>query len=326
MERTIFLAGLRGDNPLGYLAAIGILASLEDIYVNAKLSWSGLTPSLKLEQSMEETEAKVADEVGYRNMLIDVLYRSLRQGEDASSIVPGEKNLTFESRKIYDIAVKAAYEATFPARRTVDLIAAYGIPDSDPEEKMLPSNWVMLSGQGHQNFLENMANIIRGCNREHLESALFGSWEERDDGRNRSLRLDPSEDRRYALMDGDPADSKRKLETMIGANRLAIEALRFFPSFPVSGKGRLGVVAWKVGNVGKEQAKVRWPLWSCYAGGQIIKALLSQDLLWEVDKSADAREGLLKRGIFAVIEARRIKVENYRNITPGVPIWWHTGA
>ena len=63
---------------------------------------------------------------------------------------------------------------------------------------------------------------------ERVHAALFEPWTYRDD--RYSMRWDPLEDRRYALMDRDPTASDNKSRTVWMANLFAYRSLVLFPS------------------------------------------------------------------------------------------------
>ena len=148
---------------------------------------------------------------------------------------------------------------------------------------MLASPWVLVNGSGHQDFLSSVEELMVACTPEHFRQALFGPWNPQDE--KYSLRLDAVDDRRYALMDRDPTSSNNKPRTLWGANRLAFEALRFFPAMPV--RGGMGVRAWKSSNGNwQENCRVRWPLWRQPVGVASIQSLLGLRDLWLEDAEA----------------------------------------
>ncbi|WP_249356143.1 hypothetical protein [Chloracidobacterium aggregatum] len=83
----------------------------------------------------------------------------------------------------------------------------------------------------------NIESILGRTTRSHLDRTLFKPWDYADPMDNQSLHLDPSEDRRHAYQwhkpSGDP--TRRRRGTMLGANRLAIEAFAWFTVWPVGG-------------------------------------------------------------------------------------------
>src|SRR5438132_7386519 len=96
---------------------------------------------------------------------------------------------------------------------------------------------------------------------------LFEPWGYREE--KLSMRWDPVEDRRYALMDRDPTASDNKSRTVWMANLLAYRSLVLFPSAPTR-KG-LGATAWnRVDNA----TIFTWPIWEQPADPDSIRSLL----------------------------------------------------
>jgi hypothetical protein len=316
MEGKIVLSGPRGDNPLGFLTALGALIVLQDGSHHPKLYWERLTPILLVDigtsgNSLEES-------------LIDRVYELLRKeavrapakGVPDPVLVPGEKNVKFGFDK-YESFIKSARDRYFKKRawtqrRWFDMASFYGVfPEvrGADQDKIMANFWVLLEGSGHQDFFETVSSLILSVRKEHLKRTLFGPWDLQDD--RLSLRLDPLEDRRYALMDVNPSSLGTK--TLWGANRLAFEAFRFFTAVPIANGGR-GVVGWKVERRG--EPRTRWPLWRYPASPEVIWSVLRHPKIWQ-----DDWEGLHAMGVSAVFEAKRINIDKYKNMTMGVPLW-----
>lgn len=313
MEADFGLTRLRGDNPLGFLAALGALHALNDDGVEAFLYWEGYTPYLKIQlQKGFALQKKL-----HRKFLIDELYKSLKRKAggrgilDPTTVVTG-KIVGFKNEQFLKYAGEVQKQAFNLDRRPADLLASYCV--LGPKDKVEKSNWILTTGQGHQDFLEIARNVVGKLDKNLLEKALFGSPIDKDKGRKISFRFDPDEDRRYALTDSDP--SGEETLTSIGANALAFEALRSFPAFVMRGD-RLGVVAWD-----KEGRSIRWPLWHYPIMVEVARSLLSIPEIWSVEDDDEAKEKLLCMGIFAVLEAKKIFSGNYRNLSPGTPVWF----
>jgi hypothetical protein len=190
---------------------------------------------------------------------------------------------------------------------------------------MIASPWALIRGDSHQDFLGNVQALMVACTPDHLRRALFGPWEPRDE--RYSLRLDSREDRRYALMARDPTASGNNPLTIWGANRLAFEALRYFPCLPV--RGGMGVLAWRADDVKwQDDCRVRWPLWEEPVAGDVLRSLLGLRDIW-LDEQIAARRRLRGLGISTVMESRRIAVgatNKKYNLTPAVAVWSTSAA
>ncbi len=319
MERKIVekmvdfqLTRLRGDNPLGFLAALGALQTLDDAKIEAFLFWDGFTPWLKVKVQDEAIMQKNI----CRDFLTKTLYKTLKRKRKGKNTldpitVVKDNSVNFTNDKLYKYAKEAASKVLNGNNRPVDLLASFCV--KGPKETVEKSNWILTTGQGHQSFFKIERNIIEKITEANIKSALFGPPNEKDKGRLISFRWDPEEDRRYALIESDPSD--KETLTVLGANALAFEALRSFPAFVIQGK-KLGMVAWN-----KTGDTVRWPLWKYPIEIEVVKSLLRIPEIWEVPDRSESKEKLLKMGVFAVVESKRINVDRYRNMVPGIPVW-----
>src|SRR5690606_17394920 len=122
----------------------------------------------------------------------------------------------------------------------------------EKDEAVDPTPLCLLFGQGHQHFLERLADVPklqtspkRGKGKKAaiptesqcLMETLFHPWHRNDP--TPSFRWDPKEDVRYALMAGDPTDTAYKGGTQHGANRLAAIGLAALTVVPQRRFGRL---------------------------------------------------------------------------------------
>jgi hypothetical protein len=198
-------------------------------------------------------------------------------------------------------------------RETLDLLAAFG-SDACREEKsdvIAPTPFCFIRGSGQQFFLDTVRQLMEQVTREAVRRTLFEPWAYRDE--KLSMRWDPAEDRRYALMDRDPTASDNKSRTVWMANLLAYRALPLFPCAP----GRRGLVttAWTL--VDEEHLALTWPIWEFFAPLDTIRSLLQ---LSELAEPEPCRSPLRARGIAAIFRSRRIKVgagSNYKwNFSP----------
>ncbi len=379
------LTGPRGDNPLGFLTALGALVALGDAGYRAVLGWQRLRPTLIVSCESTATLAAVTGQEEVVRVLHETLGRSPGEGasetesarkameeakralkkrteeikrrklaRDAArdarrleleplrqeveqrtrdfktllartapdpSVTLG-KNLTEPNRELIAHATDACEHTSPPQRRWVDLVGAYGVADpARPEERMLASPWALISGSGHQDFLSSVQSLMVECTRDHLQRALFGPWDASDE--KYSLRLEPREDRRYALMDRDPTGSGNKPLTLWGANRLAFEVLRLFPCLPA--RDGMAVLAWRASNASWQvDCSLRWPLWDEPVSAEVVRSLLGLPDIW-LDREAAARLRLRGLGIRTVMESRRIAVgegaNRKYNVTPAAPVW-----
>lgn len=417
------LAGLRGDNPLAYLAALGTLAALDTPGDCCRLRWKALTPVLSwLPRSAIQAGAPIGCSgqpcpLGHRSLqpaesdLVLELHRRLHreplpdaesqqlqealrelrrcktavsqkrneirrrrmprdQGAEArrTELTPLEneyqsakshylallgtafvdpvlslgEDLTVSNEEWKDFVERmVSHAASLRDFRTLSLLASFGIGDpNNPEEQMLSTPWALLRGAGHQHFLGSVRELMLLCTPCHFATALFGPWVPSDE--RFSLRWDPAEDRRYALMAADPTAPNNRTRTVWGANRLAFEGLQFFPAWPAR---RMAVAAWR--NTEKDNwdtnCQVRWALWENPLSACAVRSLLILPDLWQDPPASSPQESpprrqrrrayahsltprqqLLARGVFAVFTSSRIRNDKYYNLTPGALCWAKT--
>lgn len=182
------------------------------------------------------------------------------------------------------------------------LLAAFGtdacLGDSKGdlyERKLEATPFCFIRGSGNQNFLDTVRKLLEQVTIERVRHALFEPWVYRDE--KLSMRWDPTEDKRYALMDSRPADEGALTVWM--ANLLAYRALALLPCAPT--RRGLGTTAWATAEDGKY---FTWPLWEFAVAPDMVRTLLQLEDMREarVDRSV-----LDARGIAAVFRARRIR-------------------
>ncbi len=291
------LTGLDGSNLLAYLAALGALRvlALAEPDAAARMSWvdegwwmpifhhSRLT-------SGEELVAALAERVC---------------GE--SSINPAWEignDLTLP-RNEFGGRLRAEASASTPDRReAADFLAAFGseaFGAGAKKEAMSDTEFRTMSGAGHQHFLGFMRELAAMTDARHLRCALLEPWDYRD-GRP-SLRWDSSDYRPHALRAEDPSGDP--IRTMRGANRLAVEALPFFPTVP-QGR-RLATVGFE----DREETGISWPIWTDPLNAAVAASLLASEEIQTADRLT-----MMRRGIVQVFRARRFTEGKYRNFTP----------
>ncbi len=196
-------------------------------------------------------------------------------------------------------------------REALDLLAAFG-SDACLEKsgRIVATPFCFIKGSGQQYFLDTVRQLMELATLERVRQTLFESWEYRDE--KLSMRWDPIEARRYALMDRDPTASGNESCTMWMANLLAYRALVLFPSAPR--RGRLVTTAWDQAG---ENPTFTWPMWEQPAHPDTIRSILQ---LSELGTARPDRSILRARGVVAAFRASRIRVgtgSNYKvNFSP----------
>ncbi len=190
-------------------------------------------------------------------------------------------------------------------REAVDMLAAFSSdaclhdsPNKRKEGKLAPTPFAFITGGGHQDFLGTIRQLLALIEPGRVASTLFEPWRYSDDGL--SMRWDPAEDRRYALMDRDPTASNNKPRTVWMANLLAYRSLALFTAAPR--RYRLAATGW---SRQKNDEVFSWPLWSDPVGLDTVRTLLLSPELYQQEPD---RTALRTMGVQAVFRSRRIRV------------------
>lgn len=303
----LLLPGLDGTNPLGFLAAIGLLRVLDAQdpgrmlirWVPAAGTW---VPVLS---RTDEAESWTVEELLDRlseSLSTDIVDHPVRILEELRA---GPDDAARDRR---DLFASRAEDASVDERTDADWLAALA-SDIVPATA---NNQLQTTRRDYH--FGNLTSVITGTTRDHLRRAIFLPWDYADPLDNSSLHLDPSEDRRHAHQWNKPAGDpdRRHSGGMIGANRLAIEAFAMFTSIPD------GDVLRTVGFTGNRSTDTRWtwPIWNVAIPVPVVRSLL---VLAEIQQdSIRPREAAKLRaiGVPAVYRTRRILVGKTPNFTP----------
>lgn len=297
------LEGLDGGNPLGFLAAVGALRT-------ATMAWPAANPTLRWEAvSGAWRPALSVKTVQDKKGMISGLHQQLRKMADHSALKIGDDiNFTADAYRAFCCTAQdqiatdsifAEFLASFASEAIVD----------EKSGQIADTAFRTMRGAGHQHFLKTMRNLAALTTEEHLEQCLFSPWAYSNVGM--SLRLDPVDDRRYALRWKEP--SKDPGATEWGANRLAIEALPLFPVQSVAKQAKTtGFVSRK-----KQGTFFTWPIWCGALTMDVVRSAISLSTL---QPESPARQQLDRQGIVGVYRCQRITLGKFRNFTAAVPV------
>lgn len=243
-----------------------------------------------------------------RQRWLDVLKKAVPRRELSVG-----KRIDCEYKEYRDHAADFLAGAGHADRETLDLLAAFG-SDACREERsdaIAPTPFCFIKGSGQQFFLDTARQLMEHATPRTVRQALFEPWAYRDE--KLSMRWDPIEDRRYALMDRDPTAPGNETTTVWMANLLGYRALVLFPCAP--GRRELIATAWATLNEG--DPAFTWPIWEFSAPPDTIRSLLQLRELAEPQVDGPT---LRARGVAAVFRSRRIRVgagSNYKlNFSP----------
>ncbi len=306
-QHEIVLSGLDGANPLGFLAALGTLKLLDRARPewNARLSWvqrGGWRARLHSHTPLAPDQVIIC--------LAPLLQAKRHPAESWSELQ------TDDFAIVRELLRSARQRASCKLRGDCDYLAAFasGVPGSNG--KLLRSPIVLPRSDY---FTGNVRQIVKETTGEHIRRTLFAPWDYADALDNRSLRLDPSEDRRHALQlhapTSDPARKKRG--NMLGANRLALEALPLFTFH--DDRRRPEAVAFHYDRQRRVYEFI-WPIWCSPVSSAGLQSLLA---LAELRDSPERVRDIGARGIAAIFRSDRLEIGGSQkkfNLTPGMPV------
>jgi hypothetical protein len=301
----IVLTGLIGSNPLGALAAFGLLRVCGEIptLLKARLSWrieDDWIAVLTLPGQIDE------------NGLIACL--SIRQQARQLDVFRWSPDIRVLPNEYREHLIQQAERARYYDRWNADYYAAFGSEMvTDGSKKLVkPTAFHMTSGQ--QNFLESVMELAESMHSRcsvALKEALFGPWTYNDDQHH--LGLDPASERLYALRHKKPEKDRVK-RSVLAAVWLAIEALPLFPT--TVARGRLATTGFMRSD---GNTRLVWPIWTEPISLDTLKTLIaSAELAGEIGEL----ESLGRRGVTTVYGAVRSDFgQGYAILRPATLVW-----
>ncbi|MEI6393900.1 MAG: type I-U CRISPR-associated helicase/endonuclease Cas3 [Verrucomicrobiota bacterium] len=253
--------------------------------------------------------APLRDEMSARR---DVWLEKLRAAVPSLEMALG-KRLNVPSAKFRECCEIALHSTD---RWVLDQLAHFG---SDAclqprKQELEPPLFSFVNGSGQQFFLDTARQLVSCVTADQLFAALFRPWQPNDD--KLSMRWNPSEDRRYALMAEDPTAGGNEPKTIWAANLLGYVGLGLLPSAPTS--HGLGTVS--VGSAGDNPAFI-WPVWRGFLSAGAVSSLLARG---ELQMQPSQHQELHALGVSLVFRSERIEVGSGTNIklnfTPGKAI------
>lgn len=295
-QEGLLLPGLDGANPLGFLAALGVLRAMNTVAPSTKLAWT-------------ETGGSWRPIVQISGMSSADLLSTLQRGLKSLDGEPWklDSKFPFDASGLETAITKAIDNGAFQKRDRLDLLAGFGIAFLRDDKGNFEGTALQMvrSGDSQGNGLSGYAaKLCEETTEAHIQSALFHAWTFDEPGC--ALRWSPEENIGYALQwnnpSGQPATSVR------GANRLAIESLGVLSVVPFKNEARTIAFA------GRHQQVFTWPIWSVPLTLPVARSLIS---LAQIHTDEVDPKELTPRGISAVFRCQRIKTSTYyQNFTP----------
>ena len=256
----IELCGLAGNNPLGFLAALGAQVALGHAGKSTELRWTAAALPHPLLSGGVELEAVTGAALS--------LAQDWLTGPVFAQDVDNKLKLSRCEITDYLKQARAAGSAGVLAQC---LVAENSL---DNQQKAKPSDFYFTAGQ--MKFMTMARQILDKVTAEELAADMTGPW--KYDSKRPSLMWDVVDDRVYALRATDPS-SEQKLSNP-GAEALALMGLSRYPCFrSAAGTVSQGCAgSWKRGSF-------TWPLWDRPASPATVKTLLAHASSPDADDS-----------------------------------------
>jgi hypothetical protein len=250
------LAGLRANNPLGYLAALGVLAVADRMRSgDVRMGWTHeVEPAAILQVGWEEAglvDAIVEDRDRWRDSpVLDFVEGGTDPVSDVKLEPEGLRAWIDACAAVSGMARVGMGRGSDDEGRAISLLSALVADGSFMDNnRAKPTDLHFTAGQ--QQFLQIARELRQVVEPRDFEAALFRQWRYGDDVK--SFKWDVTDDRLYAFAAVNPAtDTKR---TVAGAEWLALMGLVLLPvtsrprrarTTACSGEWKGGVFTWPV--------------------------------------------------------------------------------
>lgn len=295
----IQLGGLDGSNPLGFLAALGLLR----VVPGAKLGFSDDGSFRAFVDGLDESEsdlatfisddAKAAEDSSAPWRFTYTKAATKKQGpQEVADLKPPPDDF----KRFLSTRVEAWLSGKEDA---AGYAAAYGTDVAvDGKGNTKPTAFHFTAAQ--QTFLGAVEGIRASVTQEWVKKSLFEGHGEKP-GSN--LRWDPGSERNWALMANNPSGDGTRVDAPL--EWLAFRALPLLPSFP------RGTRIITTGVVGRgDDMTFTWPQWSIPSSLQTARSALQVDWTWSARERA-------ARGIFAICRSKiRRTSQGFGNFGP----------
>ena len=296
---SILLKGLDGSNPLAFLAALGTLRTLT-------LALPGETVKMNWEQYEGAWRPRIGCSLGSDNdAIIEGLDKALiRHRSSHPTRFIDYKSSNRDAAEFYQ-SVRAGGTIEPEQDAWIAALTNDIYPDATSPLQLTRSDY----------FVGNLNQVMANTTADHLRETLLQPWRYDDALSGQSLHLEPTEDRRHAYQwnqpSGDP--NRNKSGNMLGANRLAIEALPLFLGLPSTNPARLLITGWT--GVRSDDSTWTWPIWETRNTLAVARSTIA---LAELQAIKPQRDRLVPAGVGVAYRCRRILFEKTPNLTPSV--------
>lgn len=279
------LRALEGTNPLGFLAALGVLDAVSATIPGATLHWTNdLVPHA------------VVGGPGDLGQLLDTLDKDREQSADSAVLRFPADGLPLADAKPDGRQLRQWFEHVGERNRhraDADLLSALVAEDAfDNNGRAKPTHLHFTAGQ--QKFLSMVRELADTVDRDRLQEAICGPW--RYDSPLPSLSWDARGERVYAVRAVNPSNEKRL--GVPGADWLAFRGLVFYPVMRTS-RGSLRTTAC---DVEWKNSAFRWPIWTRPVTRYVVRSLVADPSLVSRPPTATPAD-LAARGIASIRQA-----------------------
>jgi hypothetical protein len=295
----IQLVGVDGSNPLGFLAALGLLR----VVPGAKLGFLEDGSFRAFVEGFEKSESDLAmliasdaETAANASAPWRFTYTKAATKKQGPQEVADLKSPPGDFKKFLATCIEAWLTGNAEA---AGYAAAYGTDIAvDGKGNTKPTAFHFTAA--NQTFLGAVEGIRASVTPEWVEKSLFKGHGERS-GSN--LRWDPGAERNWALMASNPSGDGTRVDAPL--EWLAFRGLPLLPSFP---RG-LRIITTAVLGRGDDMT-FTWPLWSAPASQHTVRSVLQ--LSW----SGNVRDSV-GRGVFAVCSSSiRRTSQGFGNFSP----------
>jgi hypothetical protein len=352
----LMLSGLRATEPIGFLAALGLLRICDKTQLlgSVKLGWAddaewSAVLATESECDADRLVAMLLDHMKGRSTA--PAFQALPEGAGGDDSGNGPALQEWNDVKVplddYRNRLVAVRQTTDRGHReSADYLSALGsefIAGSD-KETVKPS--ALHTTAGRQAFLERIRDVARSLDPsakahpkaacppdEAFREAVFNRRSEglpgwRAEDQLTSFGYDPAREAVYALVAAAPTDTGAR--STRAAVWLALESLPLFPSLPSGLK--LHTRGFNL-----RATTFRWPVWNGFLSSNAVRTLVGGRELWgskprsQATRKADRGESsdstmvqgpaLRRLGIRAVMESARVIVaQGYGQLRPAVRV------
>lgn len=277
------LPALEGTNPLGLLAALGVLDALSRTRPGATLRWTDELVPHAVIAGPEDLEE-----------LVTILDHD-REQWNSGPLLGFPQGSPLPDAKPPAHLLRQWFTAAYATHRAADadlLCAIVSEGALDGKKNAKPTHLHFTAGQ--QRFLHMARELRDSVNAELLRQAVT-SWRYVKGARD--LRWDAQGDRVYGLRARNPENDNETKRAVPGAQWLAFRGLSFYPVHTSGGALRTTACdpAWK-------RSSFRWPLWRVPITRNVAASLVADPTLVSRTAAPGPRD-LAARGILCILQA-----------------------